>query len=98
MPVETLVVEPPLEALDEGVLDGLAWLDEAQLDASLVVSMMDRLACQLGSIVQHDLVGSTALGLPLPPRLLGQQVAEVVGRPRVTGSCALSPPQGSPPA
>ena len=30
MPVEALITESSLEALDEGVLDGLSWLDEAQ--------------------------------------------------------------------
>jgi len=34
--VQALIPEPPVEALDEGVLDGLPWFDEAKPDAALV--------------------------------------------------------------
>ena len=61
MAIQTLITEPSLETLDEGVLDGFAWLDEAQPHSALIGPLIERLPCQLRAIVQDDLVGDTAL-------------------------------------
>jgi hypothetical protein len=62
VPVEAFVAQPSLKALHEGVLHRLARFDEAQPDAPLVRPLIDRLARQLRTIVQDDLVGATTLG------------------------------------
>src|SRR3989304_115382 len=54
--VQALVAQPAVEALDEGVLHGLARLDEAQRDPLLVGPLVERFARQLGPVVQHDLL------------------------------------------
>src|SRR5262245_22293463 len=64
--VQALVAELPVEALDEGVLHGLARLDEAQLDASLVGPLVQQPARELRSVVQYQRLGRTpALDHPI---------------------------------
>ena len=40
--VEALIAQPPVEALDERVLDGLARRDEAQADATGIRPLVER--------------------------------------------------------
>ncbi len=49
--VQALVSEPAVEALDEGVLDRLAGLDEAQSDAPFIGPLVKRPAGQLNPFV-----------------------------------------------
>src|SRR5438034_9902729 len=61
--VEALVPQAAVEALDEGVLDGLAGLDEAQTHAAFIGPLIERPASKLGAVVQRDLSRSCpALG------------------------------------
>src|SRR5215212_648313 len=66
MAIETFVAQPSLKTLDEGVLDGLTRLDEVQPYPSFIRPPIDGFACQLRSVVQHNLVRHAALsGYPL---------------------------------
>src|SRR5215217_587965 len=66
MAVETFVAQSSMKALDKRVLHRLARFNEAQLDAPLVGPLIDGLASQLRSVIQHDLIWGTALdGQPL---------------------------------
>jgi hypothetical protein len=51
---KTLIPEPPVEAFDEGVLDWLARVDEPQLDAVLVRSLVEHPARELRAVVHQD--------------------------------------------
>lgn len=59
--VEAFVPEPAVEGLDVGVLDGLAWLDEAQADAGALRPFEHRPAGAFGSIVEDDLLRQAEL-------------------------------------
>src|SRR3989442_5324500 len=74
MLVQALVSEPAVEALDEGVLNGLARLDEVQPHAPLVGPLVQHQAGELRSIVQHDLLRRLAA--------LGDQLVEHLRHPR----------------
>ena len=53
--VQALIAQPPVNALDDGVLHGLSRFHEAQLGASLIAPVIDDLSCQFWPIVQDDL-------------------------------------------
>src|SRR5437899_6914589 len=74
MLVQALVSEPAVEALDEGVLNGLARLDEVQPHAPLLGPLVQHQAGELRSIVQHDLLRRLAA--------LGDQPVEHLRHPR----------------
>jgi hypothetical protein len=57
VPVEALVANAAVEALYEGVLDGPAWLDEMQLDATGPCPLIQRLAGEFRSVVDDDGLG-----------------------------------------
>ena len=60
LPVEAFVAESSWKAFDEGVLDRLARLDEAQDHSLLIRPLINNFARQLWTVVQDDLVGSPA--------------------------------------
>src|SRR6266516_2653899 len=68
MLVQAVVSEPAVEALDEGVVNGLARLDEVQPHAPLIGPLVQHQAGELRSIVQHDLLRRLAA--------LGDQLVE----------------------
>jgi hypothetical protein len=49
-----------LRDFEEGVLHRLSRLDEAQADRSLVSTLVNRLSCQLRSVIQNDCPWSAA--------------------------------------
>ena len=51
--IEALVAKTAVEALDEGVLDGLAGVDELQLDLLLIGPVIEHPARQFRSVVEH---------------------------------------------
>ena len=56
--IEQLVTKPPVEALDESILDpSVDVLDEGQLHASWVGPHIQDLACKLGPIIYHQDLG-----------------------------------------
>jgi hypothetical protein len=60
MLVQTLVAELAVEALDVGVLHGLAGTDEAQANAAAIGPLVEHAASELGSVVDVDGDGCTA--------------------------------------
>ena len=74
MLVQALVSEPAVEALDEGVLNGLAGLDEVQPHAPLVGPLVQHQAGELRSVVKDDPRGRLAA--------LGDQPVEYLHHPR----------------
>ena len=65
--VQALATKLPVQALDEGVPDGLARLDEAQPNAGAPGSVEHRPARALRPVVEDDLLGQAEL----PPVLAG---------------------------
>ena len=61
MDVETLVSEATVEALAEDILDRLARIDELQLDVVLVGPLIENLARQFWSVIEHDGLGGGAV-------------------------------------
>lgn len=57
MLVEALFAEPSVEALDERVLRRLSWLDEVELDATLVRPAIEGFADELRPVVGDDRLG-----------------------------------------
>lgn len=62
MLVEALVAHRAVEALDEGILHRLAWLDEQVLHTMRVGPARQRLACELRSVVGQQPPWVAALG------------------------------------
>ena len=60
--VQQLIAEPAVEALNEGVLRGLARRDVVPFDLGLLRPAQDRHAGELGAVVGNARRGSTALG------------------------------------
>ena len=54
MLVQAFVAETPVQALDKGVLHGLARRDVMPADAAVLLPAQDRMRRQLGSVVGHD--------------------------------------------
>jgi hypothetical protein len=54
--IQAFIPELPVEALDESILDGLAWLDEAQLHASLVGPHVQGLAGEFRPVLQRPMM------------------------------------------
>ena len=52
--VETLVAQPSVEALNERVVDGLAWSTEVERDAVGVRPLVERVGDELGAVVDGD--------------------------------------------
>ena len=52
--VQTLFAEARIEALDERVLNGLAWADEVQMDAVAVSPLIEGLRGELRSVIDAD--------------------------------------------
>src|SRR6478752_2045793 len=63
--VQKLVTHTAVEALDEGVLDRLAWGDEVPVDAGLLAPGQHGIAGELGAVVGDD---RTRLAAPLDDR------------------------------
>ena len=54
MEIQALIAELPIEALDEAILDRLAWTDEDELNPVLVGPLVQSPACELGPVVDND--------------------------------------------
>lgn len=65
---QAFVAELPVEALDEGVFDRLAWTNELQRDTTLLGPEIERLSGELRSVVAEDTAGEAAF----PGRLAGR--------------------------
>src|ERR1700676_2024269 len=61
MLIQAFITESAVEAFDERILDGLAWLDEAELHALLVGPLVEHAARELRPVVQLDLLRCPAL-------------------------------------
>jgi hypothetical protein len=58
--VEALLPELSVEALDEGVLHRLAWLDEVKVDSSTVRPAIEHPTSELRPVVRDDRRGKSA--------------------------------------
>lgn len=56
MLVETLVAEPAVAGIDEGVVGGLAWPTEVRSDLVYVAPMVERPGDKFRPVVHPDLV------------------------------------------
>jgi hypothetical protein len=54
MRVQALVAEPPVEALDEGILDGLARSNELEPDVGRILPRVHRAADELAAVVRRN--------------------------------------------
>ncbi len=57
MQIQAIPAELTVEALDDGVLSRLAWLDEVELYAGLHRPEEHRLTGQLGAVVANNRIG-----------------------------------------
>jgi hypothetical protein len=78
--VQALVAQPAVEALDVGVLDGLAGIDEAQANTVLIGPLVEGLAGQLGAVVESISAGaaprsSITRSSTLATRIPGREVS-----------------------
>ena len=58
--VEQLITQPPIEALDKGVLNRLSGVDVMPIDPGLLGPAKNGVAGQLGAVVADDSLRSTA--------------------------------------
>ena len=55
--IETFIPEPSVEGFDVGVLIGLAWLNQKQLNTSLVGPAQHGFAAELFAVIGPDSLG-----------------------------------------
>ena len=74
LPVEKLVTEGPIEALDVSVLPGATRFDEKRVDFNAGEPLADNLRSKLGAIVGADILGNSP-----PYEELRQSTEDILG-------------------